>query len=104
MVAFRAAAARLRGEAVCVTMDVERHPEVLEFFVRRGSAQTRAGEQLRADAMLLTRSGPMAGQDVAAAALPALVVLDKAANLRYPMGAPPTDAAAVEGHVRCVPP
>ena len=29
---------------------------------------------------------------MAAAALPALVVLDKAANLRYPMGAPPTDA------------
>ena len=35
-------------------------------------------------------------------ALPALVVLDKRANRRYPLHAPPTDERVIESHVRDV--
>ena len=54
------------------TTQAEQHPELLDFF------------------------------DVQPQALPALVVLDKAANRRYPLHAPPTDDSVVEGHVRDV--
>jgi hypothetical protein len=54
------------------TNQAEQHPELLDFF------------------------------DVQPQALPALVVLDKAANRRYPLHAPLTDDTVVEGHVRDV--
>ena len=50
----------------------EQHPELLDFF------------------------------DVQPQALPALVVLDKATNRRYPLHAPPTDDSVIEGLVRDV--
>ena len=53
-------------------VQAEQHPELLDFF------------------------------DVQPQALPALVVLDKAANRRYPLHAPPTDDSVIEGLVRDV--
>ena len=57
---------------MCATVDADQHPDLLAFF------------------------------DVQPHALPALVVLDKAANRRYPLHAPPTDGDVIEAHVRAV--
>ena len=72
---FRAAAARLRGEALFLTLDASAHEPAAQFLF----PGLRAGT-----------------------ALPALTAFDRERNYRWPLEGSPLDASSIEAHLRAV--